>query len=627
MGINFMYNSIFSMHLYEITIKNFRSIKSVENVKISPLQILIGENNAGKSNLLYALNIFLSAGAKDVSEADFNDPAEKIIITARFEVKSPALQKIWRPYMISGDLYLEKHIWIEKDPDSDKNKINTSFHGYKAEPSEAFLSIKKLEESSSKVKWLEVVQLNNLPEYFINEGGKCNKPDFKAGLERYLQENDVQYDEPDLSSTQALGFQSKAIANLPKFYLLRADSNYQSETDKRSTTTTFRQLMGDLTDRIIKTDPKYKKIEESINTITSLLNNVTVSPGDASSGSSGETRMEVLGVIEDKISEILKGLMPSIQKVNLRIEPDEIKTIFSRGVTLTINDGVETEVLYKGHGLQRCVLFSLLRALILNDRDQLVEEQDSGAFNHPLILAIEEPELYIHPQLGKLFYDNLLAFSESDQVIYTTHSPRFLDVYRYDTIALVKKDVSSGTKIKNFDPAQFSGLTDKDIFKKLTQLNSDVNELFFATKVLLVEGPEDKIAITETVKKLKMIDVRLEEKDITIIVAGGKQSIPFFQRVMNAFDIPYVVLHDLDIKSGMSTSDQATEEKRNKSIYDLVADPSKQIVTFPIKLEETLGLAKHFSDQYDAMLFFSDEKNINSDLEGIVQDALKKIEG
>ena len=132
-------------------------------------------------------------------------------------------------------------------------------------------------------------------------------------------------------------------------------------------------------------------------------------------------------------------------------------------------------------------------------------------------MAIEEPELYIHPQLGKLFYDVLNSFSKNDQVIYTTHSPRFIDVYEYDSIALIKKNKIEGTKFINSDSTAFNGLIDRKVFQGFTQLNSDVNELFFAKNVIVVEGPEDKVAITETLKKLNKIKMRTEELDMTEI--------------------------------------------------------------------------------------------------------------
>lgn len=86
--------------------------------------------------------------------------------------------------------------------------------------------------------------------------------------------------------------------------------------------------------------------------------------------------------------------------------------------------------------------------MILNERNELINDDPSKIDDNPILLAIEEPELYIHPQLGKLFYDVLNEFGNKQQVIYTTHSPRFIDVYENENIALVTKSKSNGTKNK-----------------------------------------------------------------------------------------------------------------------------------------------------------------------------------
>lgn len=608
------------MKLVEISISNYRSIKKIEDAKVNAFQAMIGENNAGKSNILNAVDVFLSAGAGGVSVDDFCDIESKIIIKAKFSIESEHLKKLWRPYMINEDLILEKHIWIENDEEKEKTSIKNEFHGYQAEPKSWFLSVKKIIElKGNRPKWKDIVEENNLPDYFINNDN-CNKTDFTKALNQYLLENEVEYEEPDLSETQALGLQSNVVASLPKFYLLKAQSSYSEETDKRSNNTTFRKLMGDLTDRIIQNDPKYKNIESALNTINELLN-----PPDTSGKESEkeEGRLESLENIESKLKDILCNLMPSVEKVKLKVVTEDIRTIFSKGVELKVDDGVETDVLLKGHGLQRCIIFSLLQALILNERKKLIDDHNEEEKRTPIILAIEEPELYIHPQLGKLFYDVLISFSKDDQVIYTTHSPRFIDVYKYESIAVVSKNKIQGTKYVNCDLTQFEGIVDKKIFKGLTQLNSDVNELFFAKKVLVVEGPEDKIAVTETCKKTNKISTRTEEIDITTIVAGGKCSIPFFVRILNAFQIKYAILHDLDIRDDMPENDKNTEEKRNNEIKELAEG---KIVTFPIKLEVTLGLEKgHFADQYKALEYFSNHDNINGDLQKIIEDTLKIV--
>lgn len=605
------------MKIKNISISNYRSIINVEEVRFSNLQSLIGENNAGKSNILSAIECFLSSGVH-ASIEDFNDIDNPIIIKINFFELSEKSKKDWRPYLINNDeLILEKHIFKTGVTNTGKTSLKSEYHGYKAEPTNWFLSFEKIEaEKGNRPNWLNIVQENNLPSYFI-ENDKCNKTLFRSSLARYLSENSVIYDEPDLSDTQALGFNSVAVSKLPKFYLLKAVSDYSNEIDKRSSNTTFRKLMGDLAERILKKDGKYAEITAALNTIENLLNEET-------KGDVPVERLSALDVIERKIKELLSNLMPSVQKVKLKVLTEDVKSIFSKGVELSVDDGVETDVLLKGHGLQRCIIFSLLQTLIYNERNKLMEGEVENEF--PLILAIEEPELYIHPQIRKLFYDVLIDFSQSDQVIYCTHSTQFVDIYKYDSIAIVKKNISEGTKVYNCNLASFDGIAESErkMYKMFQKFNNEVNELFFAKNVVLVEGIQDKIAITETLIKQNKIRNRVEELDFSIIIANGKDNIPAISRVLNSFSVNYVALFDLDIKPDASADSQVSQQKSTDKIKEVVND--ENIVTFPINLEATSGVAdKHFNDTFQAYSFFSNHGNINAEMEEIVNRILYKL--
>ena len=590
---------------------NYRSFIDSGEFPVSDIFALVGENNSGKSSTLNALFCLCSSGAGGIKVEDFNNPESDIYIKATFSKLTNAEKKVWRPYLVKGELILEKQLRIAIDPRTGKQKVETEYHGYRAEPKDWFLSLTKIESvKGTRPKWIDIVHEIGLPDYFL-KNEKCSKRDYTDGIQRFLTDNDVDYDEPDISSTHALGLQSNVVSNLPQVFILSAITDYSDEIDKRNSKSTFRQLSGALAERLLKLDPNYHKIENALKTISQLLNKIA--PEDEK-----EDRLTVMATVENKISDFLRQLMPSVVGVSMRVELDEIKELFSNGLSLSIDDGTETEVQAKGHGLQRCLVFSLLKALILSERNQLAEENNSIS-ERTIILAIEEPELYLHPQISKLFFDVMSEFSTNDQVIYTTHSPQFVDASNFEDIAIVRKE--EGSRVVVCQQDAFKGMTEHKIFQGLTRINPAVNELFFAKKVLLTEGPEDVIAITYTLQHIGMIKVRAEELEVTLISCGGKESIPFFQRVLNGFSIPYAVLHDTDIKEGMHPDARAVQEKRNHSIAELAL--TNQVHCYPIKLEDTIGLSKHLEDQYQAHIFFGKPQNINSELIGIITAAVE----
>ena len=178
-------------------------------------------------------------------------------------------------------------------------------------------------------------------------------------------------------------------------------------------------------------------------------------------------------------------------------------------------------------------------------------------------------------------------------------------------------DTATGTTVRHCDLAAFDGLTERKVFQGLTKLSPVINEMFFARKVLLVEGPQDQIAVTAYLQSEGRIQKRIEELDWSVVVTGGKQAIPFFQMVLNAFGLPYVVLHDVDIEEGMDEGRRATQTEQNDKIASLAN--GNPIVTFPVKLETSLGLDHHISDQYTAHKFFETPENMTMEFKGVLE--------
>ena len=208
--------------------------------------------------------------------------------------------------------------------------------------------------------------------------------------------------------------------------------------------------MADLSDRILLTDPRFQEVRSAIKQLTCLLN----APRQGEARDENEARLTVLTAVEEKIRVLVSKMMPGIASVRLDVTLDEVKEVFSRGVSVWVDDGKDTEVLRKGHGMQRCVVFAFLQALVMNRRGQLlIAEGERRAGEHQertdsIILAIEEPELYIHPQLKRTVFAVLREFGQNDQVIYSTHDPALVDLTAYHQVAVVRKvSAPVGTKV------------------------------------------------------------------------------------------------------------------------------------------------------------------------------------
>jgi len=604
------------MRLISLAVKNYRSIVDSGEVRIEPLQAFVGENNAGKSNLLYALQAFLTAGAGGVEETDFFDATKPIIVTATFGQLAADERKRLRPYLLADRLILQKDITLEPDKKTGKVKASTEYHGYVARPKDWWLSVEGVieHEETDKPKWPKIGEDHGILDYVRDPSGRVNKQSYEAGLRRLLLgREDIEYEEPQLGQTQALGLQPVLLESLPRFYLLPAITDYSDEIQKQSTTTNFRRLMADLADRILRFDPRFQQIEATLASVKALLN----PPAEGEHREEGQERLAVLGHVEERLQELIAKLMPSVRRVCFEVTVEETREMFSRGVAISVDDGRLTEVLSKGHGLQRCVVFGLLQALILNQRGQLVtgpqDEGDASAeTQRPIILAIEEPELYIHPQAQRLVYAVLRDFAETDQVLYTTHCPAFVDVGAYHAIGVVRKDsVETGTRLCQCEAGVLDADTERKTFQFLSSFGLEQNQMFFAKKVVLVEGPQDVIAVVATGRHLRLFAEFPEELGCTIVTAS-KEEMPKFIKLLNAFGIPYGVLHELDGDPG---------SQDNEAIRRLVKEGAS--VELSRRLEDAVGHKGHFQRAYHAKRWFEDPAHITPEIQQVVQELFK----
>ena len=147
-------------------------------------------------------------------------------------------------------------------------------------------------------------------------------------------------------------------------------------------------------------------------------------------------------------------------------------------------------------------------------------------------------------------------------------------------------------------------LTEQRASEKISVgFDSTRSEMLFARKILLVEGPGDRIAALIVAQ---MLGKDPDAENLSIISCGGKTTIPFFARTCNALDIPFLVLHDDDLYEPSQDADAETEAKErgeyaraireNEAIVAAVDDQSKIFVIQP-SLETSLGIGRQASNK------------------------------
>ena len=218
------------------------------------------------------------------------------------------------------------------------------------------------------------------------------------------------------------------------------------------------------------------------------------------------------------------------------------------------------------------------QALALLD---VVESSDRG--RHPgFVLLSEEPELYLRPQAQRYLYRVLRELAAAgNQVIYSTHSPAFLNVTRLDELVFVERLPARGTRALQPEPVS----SDED-FRVMTEFDAARSELFLAQAVVLVEGLTEKLVLPFVFSAL---GYDVDREAISIVECGGKPNLPLFARICGATGIPFVVVHDSDRKS--SGRLVAAERALNALIAETAG--ADRVVVLDPDFEAVAGLVGH----------------------------------
>jgi putative ATP-dependent endonuclease of OLD family len=174
-------------------------------------------------------------------------------------------------------------------------------------------------------------------------------------------------------------------------------------------------------------------------------------------------------------------------------------------------------------------------SLILLHAQWQEDEKEHAA----LILAIEEPEAHLHPQLQRSVFRDLL--SRSKPVIVSTHSPNIASVTPLDALVLVKSDGTESKLVSLVGSDVFTAQQRADLQRYLDVTRA---ELLFARGVILVEGDAEKYLVPAAARLLKDAP-NFDHLGISVCSVAGTDFAPYV-KLLETLEIPWVVITDGD---------------------------------------------------------------------------------
>ena len=557
------------MQITRIHIENYRSIKALD-FELGPYSVLIGENNSGKSNILRALSIALGEmwpTERMFSEEDFynQDSDNEIVIQVFFDT----VKEEWRNNfkMEVAGLELRCKAYKIKVKGKPAGTLTTDYVCINCAGKVISYPAEKLEKGQkSKGQWVP----------------------YRVTKEMREQLSLIYVDVLRDYNRQTPGSRWSVLRRLLN------EVNTQFLNDR--TVIEVKQADGSTAKMT-----RRQAFEESVKDAYQYLR----------TGAFEEIERRLA---QNAIEQM--GLDAEKSSVELHFETHDPTNAFKSLQLYVDQMGIRSPAGEVGAGLQSAIVVAIFRTY-----EELKRE---GA-----VFAIEEPEVFLHPQKARYFASVLQALSErGNQVFLTTHSPIFVQLHEPERVAVVRREVDSGTKVHQAKKVHLA-TDDRRTLRLLTEFDAQRSEFFFARCVIFVEGNTEKVAIPLAFRAL---GVDVNKENISVIECGGKSKMPLFARTAAAFKIPFVMLVDRDVREineawseGRKKEQReknAKHEKWNKAILEVAG--KERVFWLEPDFEGCLGLPKEESEKVDrAMELFSKAKE--EDVPEVLQEPIKVL--
>jgi len=589
------------MKIQKIETKNYRSL---HNLTIYPEDILalVGRNNSGKSNLIKALELFFEGSIRLINDECFynHKPEEPIEILITFEQLSDWEREQFEPWMDEDKLVVGREIVCSS---ADSYIINN-------------LAITKVPEP----EWLreDIISGEKITDWWSNKDElKINGLDFgvelgttkptvvkwKEVVKKFLDEhrNEIPWKKERRENPK--GYPGVLKGALPEFIHIPAVRDI-SEEAKVGKTNPFGQLINSV---LVKISGEQKDaISKQLKEIEKRLNR----------SEEGERITEIKN-IEARLNKLMFELMDC--DIEIEMAMPQLREVFG-AAKIYADDGTRTTIEGKGHGMQRSMIFTILRAYA-----ELAHVQKAGekAEERTTIFAIEEPELYLHPQSQRTLMSVFREIaSGSDQIIYSTQSSLFIDISHFDQICIMRREKKEESYesyptqllmsaiVEDLKSRKGVDATEEGIREQYSHVfNPMINEGFFADKVVIVEGPSEQYALPIYADAL---GYDLDRNNISVVHSDGKGQMDRLLRVFDGFKIPTYLWFD-----GDKNNEEKADRDKTLELLELLGEPIEKIEDVKTKVSDRYAIL-----EYDLEETLKDEL---VDYEDLVQEAVKTL--
>ena len=445
------------MYINSIKIKNYRNYENFYMRFKEGLNVIIGANNTGKTNLLKAINLLKDLNI-EIDDFNKNDLLKKY--QNDYKKEAPIIQ-------IEYEIFHE----ISEDDENDESIIKLMpFLGL-----DKINSIRNSQGDTSKYLIVANIKL----KYELNKKylkSYCELVNNVKDLNEYLNCLELiqkHYEWNICNGMDDSCIDKKNLSNIFKIDYIEAE---------RNTNDVYCETKNEI-NKYIKEEENMKKVKDVATIISEKMEKAVE-----------EVLQKIDKVVnEDEKNQIgLKDGNVSI-KQGIKYKPD-----ISSGYQIDVKDNTSEYIIplsHNGVGYNNLInIYMLLK---------LVELRPGQDFR---ILCLEEPEAHLHPAMQYKLFKYIKKIDDenklSQQIFVTTHSSNITSVAGLENMYLLDYNRESN-QVEN--ASLLEQLENKEDSKKHIMKFLDVtkSDMLFAKKIVLVEGLAEKLILPKFMEKLR----------------------------------------------------------------------------------------------------------------------------
>lgn len=554
------------MRVSKIKIVNFRVLRNFESSLNRDFSVFVGRNNTGKTSIVAVLNRFLSGG-RHFALSDFN--CQFISDLCEAVLNDGVIPKPWG---------ITLHLVISYDENDDISSL--------------YPALLDLDPGNNSV----VLQFS----YVLTEGSMQKlRTSFDAWCDDMECEKKTQERLNDFLKTEFTSFFNYSCDSVPMTVF--EGGSFEDNVS--------RSIKPDEVDAMVAFKligvPRNVSNTESSESLSGLANRYfKATQGDIRSKeaiSLNKALMQADDALTESYKTVFGGVTSSIRDFGGE-RPNETELVFKSllresdllpgNISLMYRDLRSDAELPESHnGLGYLNLIGILiqvKTIASQLRRDAKPDKAPAAVN---LLFIEEPEAHTHPQLQRVFMDNIKSLLDEEsngdsaspivlQTMITTHSAHIVSSADLHDIKYLQRE-GNVVKVKDLRLMEAEYAKAKEPYdawyrflkQYLTLARADV---FFADKLVLVEGDTERILLPAMMKKIDCENSKegesvelmpLLSQDISVIEVGNNSRA--FDPLIRFLGIRTLILTDSDYTKGSHGEACPYKEADKTSNYSL----------------------------------------------------------